>query len=518
MAQDDLASLRGRVQDSGGAPLVGALIAVQDNDALFRERLVFSDRSGVFSVPNLLAGNYSLKVTKPRFLPAVAAGITLTDGTNAVLTVSMQTALEIIRRGVRRGSLEEMKWVLRSAPSTRPILRMVEDDSDEVELDASPVVAEGSGYFQLYSKSIESSEGVTDSVGSQFAFSLPLAAGSQVTFSGQYTESPDQPRGFGATYEFSPGTNHTSSLAVNLRQGALFNADPNGSLSREVKVQYGEQLQWSDHLVFSYGADIGRAEGLSSHNYLRPEFAAAWVPEARTTLKAFYSRRAPADTDDPIRGREYFDRTVYIPPELERYSHTELAASHVLSEFLQVSAAAFRDEVGTQAFLVDGENGRSIMIFDARGSSTTGVRMHADRSFRGFEAGVGYTYASAIGFNPDVISPDELRRNAERQNFHVVTARIQTDIDLTQTAVTAVYRWNSGFSLAAVDPYQNFVEYNDPTLSITIAQDLPNWKIFPGRFQAVVDARNLFEPSFGSHRTIHALYPRLLKGGIHIKF
>ena len=93
MAQDDLASLRGRVQDSGGAPLVGALIAVQDNDALFRERLVFSDRSGVFSVPNLLAGNYSLKVTKPRFLPAVAAGITLTDGTNAVLTVSMQTAL-----------------------------------------------------------------------------------------------------------------------------------------------------------------------------------------------------------------------------------------------------------------------------------------------------------------------------------------------------------------------------------------------------------------------------------------
>jgi len=246
---------------------------------------------------------------------------------------------------------------------------------------------------------------------------------------------------------------------------------------------------------------------------------AAWVPEARTTLKVLYSRRAPADTDDPIRGREYFDRTVYIPPELESYSHSEIGATHILSEFLRVSAAAFRDEAGTQAFLVDAENGRrAIMMFDGDAATTTGVRMHADRSFRGFEAGVGYTYASARGFDQDVVSPEELRRDAVRRNFHVVTARVKTDIDLTQTAVTAVYRWNSGFSLAAVDPYQRFAEYNDPTLSITIAQDLPSWKIFPGRFQAVVDARNLFEPSFGSRRTIHAQYPRLLKGGIHIKF
>ena len=517
---DGLASLRGRVQDSGGAPLIGALIAVQDNDALFRERLVFSDRSGVFSIPNLLAGNYSLKVTKPRFLPAVAASINLTEGTNAVLTISLQTAMEIIRRGVRRGSLEEMKWVLRSAASTRPILRMFEDDTDGVDVDTTLVAAETSGYLQLYTRSIDTPDGPADSVGSQFAFSLPLAVGSQVTFSGQYTEAAGQPRGFGATYQFSPGAHHKSSLAVKLRQGASFNAGANGSESREIKVQYGEQLQWSDHLVFSYGADIGRADGIASHNYLRPEFGVAWVPgEARTTLKASYSRRAPADTDDPIRGREYFDRTVYIPAELERYSHTEIGASHILSEFLQVSASVFRDELGTQAFLVDADNGRqAIMILDGKGATTTGVRMHADRSFRGFEAGAGYTYASAIGFDPNVISPDELGSESARRNFHVVTARVTTDIDLTQTAVTAVYRWNSGFSLSAIDPYQRFAEYNDPTLSITIAQDLPNWKIFPGKFQAVVDARNLFEPSFGSRRTIHAQYPRLFKGGIHIKF
>ncbi len=515
------ASLRGRVQDSAGSPLIGALVAIQAADTNLRERLVFTDRGGLFSIGNLAAGNYTIKVTKPRFLPAVTGGVQLAAGTTAALTINLQTAMEIVRRGVRRGSLEEMKWVLRSSPSTRPILRMVEEEPETDEDSVDEVIGgmETSGYFQLYSAAVETSAGVSDSVGSQFAVSMPLGGGAEVTLTGQYTENPDQPRGFGASYEFSPGDRKRSSLAINVRQGAMLGADTPGSQSREVKVEYQEQMQWSDHLVFNYGADIGRAEGVTSNSYVRPEFGVSWVPQARTTFRTSFSQRAPADTDDPIRGREYFDRSVYIPPEAEQYSHNEIGASHVFSESLQVSAAAFRDRLGTQAFLVDAVNGRrAIVFFDGSEAPSTGLRLHLDRTFRSFEAGVGYTFASAVGFDPDIISPDDLRTQAERQNLHVVTARVKTDIDLTQTAVTAVYRWASGHSMVPVDPYQPFTEFNDPTLSITIAQDLPSLKIFPAKFQAVVDARNLFEPAFGSRRTVQALYPRLLKGGIHIRF
>ena len=515
------ATLRGRVQDSTGSPLIGALVAIQAGDTNLRERLVFSDRGGLFSIANLAAGQYTIKVTKPRFLPAIAAGVQLAAGTNAALTINLQTAMEIVRRGVRRGSLEEMKWVLRSSPSTRPILRMAEEEQETDESRVETVIGgmETSGYFQLYSAAVETPAGVSESVGSQFAVSLPMGGGSEVRLTGQYTESPDQPRGFGASYEFSSGDRKRSSLAINVRQGAMLGAAAAGSQSREVKVEYEEQMQWSDHLVFNYGADIGRAEGVTTKNYIRPEFGVSWVPQARTTIRTFFSQRAPNGSDDPIRGREYFDRSVYIPPEAEQYSHNEIGASHVFSEFLQVSAAAFRDRLGTQAFLVDAEDGRrAIVFFDGSEALTTGMRLHMDRTFRNFEAGLGYTFASAVGFDPDIISPDNLRAQAERQNFHVVTARVKTDIDFTQTAVTAVYRWASGHSMVAVDPYQPFTEYNDPTLSITIAQDLPTLKIFPAKFQAVLDARNLFEPSFGSRRTVQALYPRLLKGGIHIRF
>ena len=511
--------IRGRVQDSVGFPLVGALVAVQSADVAFRERWVFTDHVGAFSIPDLVAGKYFLKVTRSNFLPSATRDIDLDIGADLALTVNLQTALDIVRRGIRRVSLEDMKWVLRSAPSTRPILRLTQDDGAIAEENGAAARSERSGYFQLYSTSHETSGPSSDTVGSQFAFNVPLAGDSQVTFTGQYTEAADQPRGIGATYEFSSADRHQSSLAINLRQGALINGEVEGSEAREISIEYGERLQWSEHLLLDYSAVVGRADGMDEHSYLRPEFGVTWVPRVRTMFRASLSRQSPEDAMDPIRGLAYFDRAVYLPPDLERYSHMEVGATHTLSENVQVSAVAFRDELGTQALLVDANDGRrAIMIFDASNAPTTGVRLAADRSFRDFEAGLAYTYANAVGFDEDVVSPDDLRQQARNKSFHLVTARIKTKIDLTQTAVTAVYRWSSGFSLGPVDPYQRFAEYNDPTLSLTIAQDLPSLKILPGKLQAIVDARNLFDPSFGSRRTVYAGYPRLLKGGIHIKF
>ena len=519
-AAQNLGTIQGRVQDPSGLPLVGALVAIQSVDSSIRE-FVFTNHLGVFSVPDLIAGRYIVRVTKSNFLPAVASNVDLSIGAEVALTLSLQTAMDIVRRGVRGGSFEEMKWVLRSAPSTRPILRLAEDATGFDE--AGDVVAlagmETSGYVQVYSTSMDTAAGGSESIGSQFSYSVPVALDSRVTFSGQYTEAPNQPRGFGATYEFASADRHRTSLAVNMRQGALINSAAGGFETREIQVHYDEQLRWSNNLVFDYGTSIGRAEGVIGENYIRPEFGVTWAPASRTTLHGSFSRQPSEDTTDVIRGREYFDRAVYIPPELEHFAHTEFGVSQTLSEVVQVSAVVFRDQMGTQAFLVDSDDGRrAIVFFDSAQAASSGLRFSMDGAFRDFEASVGYTYANGVGFDPGVVSPDELREQAEQRNFHVVTARVKTDLELTQTSVTAVYRWTSGFSLAPIDPYQRFAEYNDPTLSLTIAQDLPSLSILPAKVQAIVDVRNLFEPSFGSRRTMHAGYPRLLKGGIHFKF
>jgi len=99
-----------------------------------------------------------------------------------------------------------------------------------------------------------------------------------------------------------------------------------------------------------------------------------------------------------------------------------------------------------------------------------------------------------------------------------VALRFKADVTATQTEITSVYRWTSGFSASQIDPYQHLIEYNDPTLSVSIAQNLPSFRMFPARFQAIVDARNVLDQSFGSQHMQIGQYPRLLKGGINIRF
>jgi hypothetical protein len=105
-----------------------------------------------------------------------------------------------------------------------------------------------------------------------------------------------------------------------------------------------------------------------------------------------------------------------------------------------------------------------------------------------------------------------------RRKFHTLAVRFKADVPATQTEITAVYRWNSAVPASQIDPYQRFLEYNDPTLSLSIAQNLPGFRMLPGRFQAILDARNLLDQSFGAPRTQIGQYPRLVKGGINIRF
>jgi hypothetical protein len=519
-ATNDLASISGRVRDSSGAPLVGALVIVAAASPVIPERIAFTDKFGAFSVMNLFAGDYTVKVTMPRFLPSLKQGIRLNTGGSAILTVNLQNALDVVRRAVARDKTqsEDIVWTLRSSRSTQPVLRLVEPQKPEQAPNTQG--PDYSGYFQVYSKSVDSPRGPSDAVGSQFSVTMPLAPTSQVTVAGQYTEDPTQPRGVGATYDFVPADRHRASVGVNLKQSALF-ADPlrMGSL-REVQVKYGEDFQWSDHLVFNYGAEAGRADSRADHSYLRPRFGVSWVPQARTTLTVAASTQAPAIADDPVRGKEYFDRTAYVPPALERYSHTEASLTHILADNLEFSAAVFRDRTDTQALFVTTPDGRrGLLILDTSQSPSEGFRLHLNRQFRGgFEAGLAYTTATGVGIKQPGASLEEIQHQLLRRRFQVLAARFKADVDTTQTEITAIYRWMSNFSASHIDPYQRLIEYNDPTLSVSIAQNIPTWRLFPGKVQAILDARNLFEQSLGPQRSQIAQYPRLVKGGINIKF
>src|SRR5262245_29943120 len=74
-AANDLATINGRVNDSSGAPIVGALVIVAAASPVLPERIALTDREGAFSIANLFAGQYTVKVSMPRFMTALKQGI-----------------------------------------------------------------------------------------------------------------------------------------------------------------------------------------------------------------------------------------------------------------------------------------------------------------------------------------------------------------------------------------------------------------------------------------------------------
>jgi hypothetical protein len=518
-AANSFATINGRVNDSGGGPVGGALVTVAAASPVIPERIALTDNDGSFSIANLFAGEYSIKVSRPTFLTVWKEGIQLEPGGTAVLTVNLRSALDVVRRVVsrERSQSDDIVWTLRSSRSTVPVLRLVDiRGADSTKPLLGP---DYTGYFQIFSKSVETSSGTSEGVGSMFSVTMPLDPTSQVTVRGLFNESPMQPRGIGASYEFVPATRHKAEVGINVRQGALF-ADPLETDSlREVQVKYADDFQWTDHLVFNYGAEAGRVGTLSATNYLRPRFGVSWVPHSRTTVMFYASTQAPTSADDPVRGKEYFDRTLFVPPGLERYAHGEVGITRILSDGLEITAAAFRDRTDTEALFVSTPDGRhGVLLLDTSHLPTEGIRININRQFHNFEAGVGYTSVNGVGVASINSNFDDMRNRLVPHRFQSVAARLKADVDATQTEITAVYRWTSDFSVSRLDPYQRMIEYNDPTLSLSIVQNLPTFRLFPGKVQAILDARNLLDQSWGTPRTQIGQYPRLVKGGINIKF
>jgi hypothetical protein len=520
-AAEVLPAIKGQVIDSSGTPVAGALVVAIAASSSVGDRMAFTDSHGLFSIPNLLVGQYSVKVSMSRFLPVLRNGIQLANGTTAILNLNLQTAMDVFRRVTSGGkSAEDMVWVLRSSRATQPVMRLLGQDADD-----SPAALDYSGYLQVYSKSVESSGSTADSVGSSFSLTMPLQNHAKVTVDGQYNESADQPRGISATYAFAPANKHQSQVSLSMRQSALLNGTmspdnlkDSGDSLKEIQIKYNEKLQLMNHLVFSYSAETGRTVGLTRDEYFRPGVKISFVPNSQTTFGAEATAEAPSRPDDPIRGKEYFEQQAMLPLSHQNYRHAEANASRIVSGTTKISGAIFKDQSATQMLFVTMPDGsRRFVILDGRGAGSNGMRLFVDREFKNFDAGIGYTVATAQVFAKGTNESSIGEQMSQRQ-LHVVTARIKTDLDITNTQLTAVYRWVSPFAAAPVDPYQTNVEYNDPTLSITVAQNLPTWGMFPGKVQAILDARNLLEQSANGHTTQISISPRFVKGGINIRF
>jgi len=512
-AGKDFATITGTVQDSTGRFMSGALVSVTGSSGM--DRMALTDLRGAFSFESILPGEHIVQVTMPRFSASQKERVRLEAGGGANFKFILMSVSETLQRSASLDVKEDIVWTLRSARAAQSVLRFSDSPFDPV---FGKLPADYTGYIQFYSKGDPGARTPALSRGSSFAVTLALPAAAKVTLSGQYNESPLEPKGASALYEFEPMEGHKTSIGLDVRQGIILDDAFAAEELKQIQASYSDKFYITETLQAEQGAEFGHAEGRSSNNYIRPRGGISWVPDQNTVLHVAVSTQAPNRPDDPVRTREYFEQ-VNLPPYFEHYLHSEIGVSRFLDDATKVSAAVFQDRSNYRALFVAASDGRhGLLILDGKNNPSQGVRLFLNREFNGFETGFGYTVASGPAISPLASNLEQVRNQVSQQQFHVVTARVKTDFTLTNTQLTAVYRWVSRYAAGMIDPYQQNSEFSDPTLSISITQNLPTFGAIPAKVQAIFDARNLLEQPFGSSKAQLAVSPRYVKGGINIRF
>jgi hypothetical protein len=134
-------------------------------------------------------------------------------------------------------------------------------------------------------------------------------------------------------------------------------------------------------------------------------------------------------------------------------------------------------------------------------------------------ASAGYAFGRGQRLSPEGLNggPDQLFQNTFFQ-----TAAAQLDASLLDGMnVRTVLRFSPRAAVFAIDPFAGRLAVYDPSLSILVTKELPNFGL-PVRAQATVDARNLLDLTTGvedgeTQLSLGALR-RSLRGGISLRF
>src|SRR5580700_8533564 len=174
---------------SDDVPQMGALVMLFDRQEGLSKK-AFTDEKGNFAFADLLPDVYSIRVTLASFVPAVKNNILVQPGMRSVLNVSLAalfSSIHLVYPGEHPAFMtDDWKWVLRTAGSTRPVMRMLPDMTPEEEKPHRPVFSDTRGLltFSAGDGSPVAGFGSSADMGTAFAVGTSLFGSNQVQFAG----------------------------------------------------------------------------------------------------------------------------------------------------------------------------------------------------------------------------------------------------------------------------------------------------------------------------------------------
>jgi carboxypeptidase family protein len=553
--------LTGVVRDAAGTPQMGASVEVLPEVAgLLAVRDFLTNTHGAFSGAQVPAGFYTVRVTLAGFLPSVEQHVRVSANLTTVLRIEMDSmfaSLDNLRRKPANTSSEadDWKWVLRSAPSLRPVMEWTDVDTGNVTAAVSmdnsiPRPVRMRLEFTDGARRVASPSNLAPAPATAFAYDQNLGGLGRMIFASQVSYDGDAPGGGMATVWLPSGQLGVGPYtALVLREAK---SSPDGPMFRGVRVDQGGALKLGNNAVLHFGSEYVLVGLGASASAVRPRadldvhltenwhaaLIFASIPTGPDILGGTHADGAPGDNAAGADLAAALDELDAFPallwrggrPVLQSGWHEEVALGRKLGARGNLQIAAYHDDQRHVAVYGRGTGLPSAdylqdyygngFAYDGGGSHSYGGRIAwTEKLNDNVQITAMYSYGGAL--IPSSDTDDLLREVLRTVPRHALGANVTAKIPRLSTKLETGYRWVSGPAVSQVDLYGESLYQMDPFFHFGFRQPLPRFAL--GRWEAVAECDNLFAQGFisaGSRDGQVTLLPefRTFRGGLSVQF
>ena len=567
--------IAGEVKNAAGVAQMGAAVTLYNRyDRSLRQ--VMTDTKGVFNFPSLMPDLYSIRVSLSSFVPAFKRNISVQPGTQSMLTINlagMLSSVELVSATPTQGTFmaPDYKWVLRSAQTTRPVLRFLDEQTGKPRY--NNVFSETRGILKVSAGDGEglSGPGSQPDLGTAFALATSLFGSNQLQFSGNvgYASRSALPTaGFRTTYSHSQTAGTGPEITVTMRQVALpsrggfgFGAGGpvgDGPQLRTLAASVIDEFTIMDNVRVEYGMSVETVSLVSRLNTISPFGRLTWDMGGYGSMQVAFSAGDNAmelsarsgDQSSASRDNSELQHDLSLLAALPRVSIVKNTAKVQRTDNLEVgyrkvagsrtyNAGVFREQVTNGALTMAGPEdlftsdilpdlGSRSGVFNIGNYQRWGyLASVSQRLGDKLEVAVVYGRGGALtadGQRVATNNADDLRSLIKIAEKNWASARVSGTMPVTGTHFAASYGWADYRSLMPSHNYMTQTTRPDPGLNISIRQPIPTFGLMPGRFEATAEMRNLLEQGYLPMTTVDGRMvvltnsPRALRGGFSFIF
>ncbi len=571
-------TLIGFVSDQGGVPQMGAAVFLYNHYDRLVGRALTNDR-GAFGFESLLPGVYSIKVSLASFVPAVKEDVEVNAGSSSFLSINLASVLssiELISSAPAQGKLmsDDWKWVLRTATSSRPVLRIRPNIDISDPSGNNPVPVESTALFSRTRGLVKFSTGEEGSLaaagaqadlGTSFALATSVFGNNELQFSGAfgYASNTGTPTaGFRTSYS-NDLWGAKPEVALTMRhvfmQGAAANAILSGygnaPALRTMSVSTLERRQISERLHLEYGGSFESVAFLDRLNYFSPFARVTTDLGSFGAIELAYSSGMPPaellaassfgpglEMENDLTVLALFPRVSLVggAARVQRSQIFEAGYRRKLGKSRSLSVGVYREGVTNSAVMMAAPGGfyssgdllpdlsSNSSVFNIGNFNRLGFRVSATQQF-------GENLAVTLGagnggvlerLSGAVVSndPNELRGAMRKSQRSWLAAKISGMVPTAGTEFSAGYYWTDLSVLSPIHLYLTTGMQPEMGLNVRIRQSLPSFGVWSGRLVASAELRNLLAQGYvpvatADGRKLYLIHnPQTVRGGFSFIF